>query len=64
MHKCRFTRGLLRCPCPSLGFEKDGSGGNSTSGTEEHVNSLEYIKSMLKVMIRILVAINVPHVEE
>jgi len=38
--------------------------GNSTSRTQEHVNGLEYINGVLKVVIRILVAIDMSHVEE
>jgi hypothetical protein len=55
---------LLRPPCPIIGLEKDRSRRYSPCGTKEHVNSLEYIEGMLKVMIRILVTINVSHVEE
>jgi hypothetical protein len=64
MYEGRFSRGLFRPPYPSIGLEKDGSRRNSTSGTEEHVNGLEYIKGVLKVMIRILVTIDMSHVKE
>ena len=64
MHQSRFSHGLLGFPRPDIGLEKDGRRGDSTSRTEEHVNGLEYIKCVLKVVIRILVTIDMSHVEE
>jgi hypothetical protein len=64
MHQSRFPRRLLGLPRPDIGFEKDRRRGDSTSRTEEHVNGLEYVKGMLKVVIRVLVTIDVSHVEQ
>jgi hypothetical protein len=64
MHQSRFPHRLLGLPRPGIGFEKDRCRGNPTSRTEEYVNGLEYIKGVLKVVIRILVTIDMSHVEE
>jgi hypothetical protein len=55
---------LFGFPGISVRFEKDGRRGDSASRIEEHVNGLEYIKGVLEVVVRVLMAIDMSHIEK